>query len=40
MFFIFKIYKQMNLLIKSIIDSIDYQLVMQKMKKTCKFIYA
>jgi len=38
--FIFANYEQMNLLIKSIIDPIDYQLVMQKMEKTCKFVYA
>ncbi len=33
-------YEQMNLLVKSVTDPADYQLVVQKMKKACKSAYA
>ncbi len=33
-------YEQVNLLIKSVTDPIDYQLVMQKIEKACKSAYA
>ncbi len=35
-----KNHEQVNLLIKSITDSVDYQMIMKKMKKACKVVYA